>query len=70
MKEEDDGFIRIKEIRGQWLIKFIDNENCKVTYQFMADPEGFLPGWVVNLFVVDGPYKTLKNLQKYSIIKN
>ena len=65
LKEEDAGFIRIKEIKGQWLIKPIDKENCEVTYQFLADPEGFLPAWVVNVFIVDGPFKTLQNLDKY-----
>ena len=66
IKEEDEDFIRIKEIRGHWLIKPIDKQNCDVTYQFLADPEGSLPGWVVNLFVVDGPFKTLQNLEKYA----
>jgi ribosome-associated toxin RatA of RatAB toxin-antitoxin module len=69
LKEEDADFIRIKEIKGQWLIKPIDKENCKVTYQFMADPEGFLPAWVVNIFVVNGPFKTLKNLDKYAKVR-
>ena len=66
LKAEDDDFIRIKEIRGQWLITPIDSERCEVTYQFMADPEGSLPAWVVNIFIVDGPYKTLQNLERYA----
>ena len=69
LKGEDADYIRIKEIKGQWLIKPIDNENCEVTYQFMADPEGFLPAWVVNIFIVDGPFKTLKNLDKYAKVR-
>jgi ribosome-associated toxin RatA of RatAB toxin-antitoxin module len=66
LKGEDTDFIRIKEIKGQWLIKYLDKENCQVAYQFMADPEGFLPAWVVNIFIVDGPFKTLENLDKYA----
>ena len=66
LKEDNTDFIRIKEIKGQWLIKPINKENCQVTYQFMADPEGFLPDWVVNIFIVDGPFKTLGNLDKYA----
>jgi len=66
LKEEDEDFIRIKEIRGHWLIKPIDKENCDVTYQFLADPEGSLPAWVINIFVVDGPFKTLQNLDDYA----
>lgn len=70
LKEVDTDFIRIKEIIGQWLIKPIDNNNCEVIYHFMADPEGFLPAWVVNIFIVDGPFETLQNLEKYAKIIN
>ena len=63
---EQDGFIRIKEISGQWLIKPIDSSSAEVTYQFLADPEGSLPAWVVNGFIVDGPFKTLQNLKGYA----
>ncbi len=66
LKEVDEDFIRIKEIRGRWLIKPIDKENCEVTYQFLADPEGSLPAWVINIFIVDGPFKTLQNLNDYA----
>ena len=66
LKNEDENFIRIKEIRGHWLIKPIDKGNCEVTYQFLADPEGSIPAWVINIFVVDGPFRTLQNLEKYA----
>ena len=66
LKKEDEDFIRIKDIRGRWLIKPIDKEHCEVTYQFLVDPEGSLPAWVINIFVVDGPFKTLQNLDDYA----
>ena len=69
LKEEDDDFIRIKEINGEWHIKPLDEKSCEVTYRFLADPEGSLPAWVINIFIVDGPFKTLQNLEKYAIGK-
>ena len=64
LKEENDDFLRIKEIKGEWFIKALDPENCEVTYRFMADPGGAIPGWVVNIFIIEGPFKTLQNLVK------
>lgn len=66
LKDEDEDFIRITEINGEWLITPIDKENCEVTYRFLADPKGSLPAWVINIFIVDGPFKTLQNLREYS----
>ena len=66
LKEVDEDFIRITKIDGEWLIKPIDQETCEVTYRFLADPEGFLPAWVINLFIVDGPFKTMQNLEEYA----
>ena len=59
-------FIRITNIHGSWLIKPLDKNRCEVNYRFLADPEGSLPAWVVNLFIVDGPFKTMQNLEQYS----
>ena len=66
LKEVDDNFVRITEINGEWLIKPIDEENCEVLYRFLADPGGYLPAWVVNIFIVEGPFITMQNLKAYS----
>ena len=66
LKDENDDFIRITEINGEWLITPINEGNCEVSYRFLADPRGSLPAWVVNIFIVDGPFKTLQNLRVLS----
>ena len=66
LKVEDKDFIRITEINGEWLITPIDKDSCEVIYRFLADPEGSLPAWVINIFIVDGPFKTLQNLEQYA----
>jgi ribosome-associated toxin RatA of RatAB toxin-antitoxin module len=63
---ENDDFIRIKEAKGQWLISPLTGDETEVTYRFLADPEGFLPAWVINIFIIDGPFKTLENLEEYA----
>ena len=61
----DEDFIRIIVIEGQWVITAIDEHNSLVEQQFLADPEGSLPKWIVNMFVVDSPYQTMKNMRTY-----
>lgn len=62
----DNEYIRITNINGLWFIKPLDKNRCEVRYRFLADPEGSLPAWVVNIFIVDGPFKTMQNLEEYS----
>ena len=67
---ENDDFIRMNNVLGQWLVSPVDDENCVVTYRFIADPEGYLPAWVINIFIVDGPYRTLLNMEEYAASKS
>lgn len=61
---EKDGVIRMPESSGFW--KFSPNKEGKiaVVYQYLADPGGGIPEWLVNMFLVDGPFKTLENMKK------
>lgn len=61
----DKDFIRILLVEGQWVITALDEQNSEVEHQFLADPEGSLPAWIVNLFAVDSPHQTMKNLREY-----
>jgi ribosome-associated toxin RatA of RatAB toxin-antitoxin module len=60
---EQDDYVRIKKAYGYWLIK-PEKGTTKIEYRFFSDPAGSLPTWIVNMFLVDGPYKTLTNLKK------
>jgi len=57
------GFERLKKSRGLWKFKEIEN-NVQVTYMFAGDPGVPVPNWIINMFIVDGPFKTLTNLRK------
>lgn len=61
--EEQTDFLRIKEAKGIWQFVPTDNNKIEITYQFYGDPAGSLPNWIINLFIVDGPYETLKNIK-------
>ncbi len=56
-------YVRIKKAFGYWLLTS-KGSKTEVTYQFYSDPEASFPASIINLFIVDGPYKTLSNLRK------
>lgn len=60
-----ENFVRIRDFRAFWtLIPKLDG-TVEVTYQLMVDPGGYVPAWLVNLAVVEGPYETKVNLKKW-----
>ncbi len=67
---EQENITRIKIAKGHWeLIKLQDNKT-KIIYTFYSDPGGNIPTWIVNLFIIDSPYKTMKNLKQMFNNKN
>lgn len=64
-----DNYIRIEISQGSWIFKKIDDNRVEVIHQFLSDPGGSIPKWIVNMFIVNGPYKTLENLKELSSIE-
>jgi hypothetical protein len=61
---EQDKYVRIVISEGIWIFKQIDDERVEIYHQFYSDPGEGIPMWIVNMFIVSGPYKTLLNLKK------
>ncbi len=62
--QEINDCIRIKKGWGKWKLTSLPGGKIQVIFQFLGDPGGNIPTWVVNLFIVDGPYQTLANLRE------
>ena len=60
-------YVRINKAQGEWIFIPESEKRTKVFYQFYADPEINVPTWITNLFIVDGPFQTLKNLKLIAI---
>lgn len=60
-----EGFVRITDFRASWTLIPKPDGMVEVNYQLMVDPGGYVPAWLVNLAVVDGPYETKLNLKKW-----
>lgn len=55
---------RIKESSGFWQINRTGEKTVEIIYQFKADPGGSIPDWLINSFLVEGPFETMSNLKK------
>ncbi|UKN01953.1 START domain-containing protein [Paracrocinitomix mangrovi] len=62
-KSKVDGVIRMTKTRGFWILKSNGNKT-DIHYQVLADPGGSMPTWLINMFIVDGPYDTIMALRK------
>ncbi|AXA25140.1 START domain-containing protein [Pseudomonas putida] len=60
---EAPGFIRVRQLQGEWIMHPLAERDTEVTYRLQADPAGDVPGWLANRFVVDAPMVTLKTLR-------
>lgn len=61
---EHPGRVRIPEARGVYYFTPMTDNQVKVIFQFYAEPGGNIPAWMVNMRIVDGPYKTLLRLKE------
>lgn len=61
--KESEEFLRIKIARGVWKFTPVKNDQIQILFQFYGDPGGMLPDWIINLFLVSGPYGTLQNMK-------
>ena len=59
MVVEKDDKVRIPFIKASWTFKPINNGKIEVSFQLLTDLGGYVPDWIVNLFIEKGPYETL-----------
>jgi ribosome-associated toxin RatA of RatAB toxin-antitoxin module len=59
---ENENLVRVRIFEGQW--EFIPQSSgvVKVTHQFLIDPKGDVPGWLVEMAAVDGPMNTMESM--------
>ena len=64
MAPEKEGVYRTTSSKGKWIITPDGNDKAKVIYYLQVDAGGDAPGWLVNLFITDGPLDTFKKLRR------
>jgi hypothetical protein len=57
-----DGIIRMSKYDGFWKIKEIEN-GIEVTLQMSTNPEGKIPGFLIDFYKTTGPFNAFTNMQ-------
>jgi START domain len=57
-------FIRVPYSLATWRITPAPGNKIKADYTFSLDPGGSIPGWLVNLTIATGPYKSFIKLEE------
>jgi hypothetical protein len=55
-------FIRVPYSLATWHITPDGNNKINIDYTFSIDPGGSIPGWLVNMTIASGPYKSFLKL--------
>ncbi|MFT5823870.1 MAG: hypothetical protein ACI8ZM_005135 [Crocinitomix sp.] len=63
VKDENDDYVRITKSYGFWKLKTV-GAKTSIHFQYFASPGGSLPDWIINMFIVDNPFQTLKLLKE------
>ena len=56
--------VRIMEFNACWTLIPLKDGTIQILYQLLVDPGGFIPAWLVNMAVVDGPYETMLHFKE------
>ncbi len=59
-----EGLVRIPMARGRWEFTTNENGSTDVFLEYLADPGGKVPIWIVNFFITDVPFKTFTKLKE------
>lgn len=62
--EVSDDFVRMPHGDGRWTIHQISEDGICINFQYLTDPVGGIPSWLINSFIVKYPHKTLLTLRK------
>lgn len=60
---EVSGNVRVKNGKATWHFIPLPNGQTKGEYELFFDPAGHIPSWIINLFIAEGPYVTMLNMQ-------
>ena len=63
--DKKENLVRMPVGKGRWIAETLEPGMTKVTLQMLIDPGGNLPAWLVNSFIADSPYRTMKNLKTF-----
>ena len=64
MMPRQAGLVRVTRASSLWTFEPVDDGMVKVTTQAHINPGGPIPAWLINMLLVNSPYKTLTNMRR------
>ncbi len=60
-----DKIVRLSLNKGHWKFTPRSNGETKIDYRFFTNEGKGYPKWIVNMFIIDGPYESVLNLKAF-----
>ncbi len=67
---ERENIVRIQNIHAYWYFIPEPSGMVRVSYQMLVNPGGNIPVWLINKFLIEGPYQNLYRLRELMERKN
>ncbi len=64
MIPEKEGVVRIKHLHLWWIFTPKPEGGVHIDYYLKSDPGGYLPSWIVNMAIDQGPLQTVKRFRQ------
>ncbi len=61
---EKPNIVRVKVFNGSWELNKISDNETLVTTTSYSEPGGKVPLWLINTFIITGPYNTMLKMQE------
>ena len=61
---EKEGIVRIKDLHLWWDFTPKPNGIVHIDYGLQSDPGGYIPAWMINMAIDQGPLQTIKQFKK------
>jgi hypothetical protein len=59
-----EGLVRMTRFDEAYYITPLGGGKCKVLVEGVADPGGSVPAWLVDMFITEGPYESMKAMRE------
>lgn len=59
----EEKYVRMPIAFGKWIVEQVTDDTISIHFQYLADPGGDIPAWMVNSFIVKNPHTMLKRMR-------
>jgi hypothetical protein len=60
-------YVRMPRADGRWTIHQISEDRISINFQYLTDPGGGIPAWLVNSFLVKNPHLILLEIKRMMV---